>query len=89
MSAAILEEGILVAASHVRLPLEIGHHCQDRSISADNPELSVIREEFAGTGYNVQMVQYLRDHRVLWRTLTYTHVLNRGPSELLSPVDGP
>jgi len=38
VSAAIPEEGIPVAAGPARLPLETGHHGQDRSILPDDPE---------------------------------------------------
>jgi len=39
-------------------------------------------------GYDVRTVQELSGHRDVKTTMIYTHVLNRGPSGVRSPVDG-
>jgi integron integrase len=39
------------------------------------------------SGYDIRTVQELLGHRDIRTTMVYTHVLNRGPNGVLSPVD--
>src|SRR5881275_2599437 len=39
-------------------------------------------------GYDIRTVQELRGHRDVRTTMIYTHVLNRGPAGVRSPLDG-
>jgi len=40
------------------------------------------------SGYDIRTVQELLGHNDVKTTMIYTHVLNRGPAGVRSPVDG-
>ncbi len=40
-------------------------------------------------GYDIRTVEELLGHSEVKTTMIYTHVLNRGPAGVSSPVDGP
>ncbi|RPH80831.1 MAG: hypothetical protein EHM80_04180 [Nitrospiraceae bacterium] len=40
------------------------------------------------SGYDIRTVQELLRHRDVKTTMLYTHVLNRGPGGVRSPLDG-
>ena len=50
--------------------------------------LGVYAMRLLESGYDIRTVQELLGHKDVKTTMIYTHVLNRGPVGVRSPVDG-
>ena len=74
---SVLQRAVREAVRRVRIGKHVGCHTFRHSFATD-----LLRD-----GYDIRTVQELLGHADVRTTMVYTHVLNRGGYEVLSPAD--
>jgi integrase len=78
MDASILQRAVHEAATAAGFTKRVSCHTFRHTFATHLLE----------NGYDIQTVQELLGHSDVKTTMIYTHVLNRGPSAVRSPMDG-
>jgi site-specific recombinase XerD len=74
----VLQRAVRLAARVARIDKPVSCHTLRHSFAT----------ELLGSGYDLRKIQKLLVHRDVRTTLIYTHVVNRGPFGVKSPLDG-
>ena len=73
----VIQNAVKRAAQEARIKKSVSPHCLRHSFATHLLE----------AGYDIRTIQELLGHRDVSTTMIYTHVLNRGPSGVRSPLD--
>ena len=78
MSETGLQKAVKAAVQKAGIPKKVGCHTFRHCFATHLLE----------AGYDIRTVQELLGHKDVKTTMIYTHVLNRGPKAVRSPLDG-